>query len=46
LSTVDSTQPLSESDENVDIVDKDFVAEEKSDSQFAIMPESVWSVRS
>jgi hypothetical protein len=41
LSTVDSTQPLSESDENVDIVDMDFVAEEILDSQFALMPDSI-----
>jgi hypothetical protein len=46
LSTVDSTQPLSESDENVDIVDMDFVAEEILDSQFAAVQESIWSVRS
>jgi hypothetical protein len=46
LSTVDSTQPLSESDENVDIVDTRFLQAMTLDSQFAIMPESVWSVRS
>jgi hypothetical protein len=46
LSTVDSTQPLSESNANVETVDMDFVAEEILDSQFAAVPESVWSVRS
>jgi hypothetical protein len=46
LSTVDSTQLLSESDENTETVHKDFVAEEKSDSQFAAVQESVWSAHS
>jgi hypothetical protein len=46
LSTVDSTQPLSESDENTETVDTRFLQAMTLDSQFAAMQESVWFAHS
>jgi hypothetical protein len=46
LSTVDSTQPLSESDENTETVDTHSLQAMTLDSQFAAMQESVCSAHS